>query len=110
MSVWKWSGESRYQGAFPPVLENFCRAFSPGPTDRPWISEDVLSVVTKVGLALVASVSNRVIARKLEREHKKKGGKGKGEDKTLARNPTILVKRPLIFHGSVHLQIDSSSR
>ena len=71
MSVWKWSGESRYPGAFPPVLENFCRAFSPGPTDRPWVSEDVLSVVTKVGLALVASVSNRVIARKLEREHKK---------------------------------------
>ena len=22
------------------VLENFCRAFSPGPTDRPWVSED----------------------------------------------------------------------
>ena len=30
----------RYTGAFPPVLENFCRAFSPGPTDRPWVSED----------------------------------------------------------------------
>ena len=38
--VWKWSGESRYPGAFPPVLENFCHAFSPGPTDRPWVSED----------------------------------------------------------------------
>ena len=25
----------------PVVLENFCRAFSPGPTDRPWVSEDV---------------------------------------------------------------------
>ena len=23
-----------------PVLENFCRAFSPGPTDCPWASED----------------------------------------------------------------------
>ena len=41
MTVWKWSGESRYPGAFPPVLENFRRAFSPGPTDCPWVSEDV---------------------------------------------------------------------
>ena len=40
MTVWKWSGESRYPGAFPPVLEKFCRAFSPGPTDCPWVSED----------------------------------------------------------------------
>ena len=29
LTVWKWCGE------------NFCRAFSPGPTDRPWVSEDV---------------------------------------------------------------------
>ena len=29
LTVWKWSGESRYPGAFPPVLENFGRAFSP---------------------------------------------------------------------------------
>ena len=28
LTVWKWSGESRYPGAFTPVLENFCRAFS----------------------------------------------------------------------------------
>jgi len=40
LTVWKWSGESRYPGAFPPVPENFLRAFSPGPTDRPWVSED----------------------------------------------------------------------
>ena len=40
LTVWKWSGESRYPGAFLPALENFCRAFSPGPTDRPWVSED----------------------------------------------------------------------
>ena len=40
LTVWKWSGESRYPGAFPPVLENFRRAFSPGPTDCPWVSED----------------------------------------------------------------------
>ena len=42
LTVWKWSGESRYPGAFPPVLENLCRAISPGPTDRPWVSEDVV--------------------------------------------------------------------
>ena len=35
LNVWKWSGESRYPGAFPLVLENFLRAFSPGPTNRP---------------------------------------------------------------------------
>ena len=40
LTVWKWSGESRYPGALPPVLENFRRAFSPGPTDCPWVSED----------------------------------------------------------------------
>ena len=42
LTFWKWSGESRYPGAFPPMLENFRRAFSPGPTDRPWVSEDGL--------------------------------------------------------------------
>ena len=36
LTVWKWSGESRYPGALPPMLENFRRAFSPGPTDGPW--------------------------------------------------------------------------
>ena len=41
LTVWKWSGESRYPGAFPPMLVNFRRAFSPGPTDCPWVSEDV---------------------------------------------------------------------
>ena len=41
LTVWKWSGESRYPGALPPVLENFRRAFSPGLTDCPWVSEDV---------------------------------------------------------------------
>ena len=43
LTVWKWSGESRYKRALPPVLENFRRAFSPGPTDCPWVSEDVLA-------------------------------------------------------------------
>ena len=41
LAVWKWSGESRYPGALPPMLENFRRALSPGPTDCPWVSEDV---------------------------------------------------------------------
>jgi len=41
LTVWKLSGESRYPGALLPVLENFRRAFSPGPTDRPWVSEEV---------------------------------------------------------------------
>ena len=40
LTVWKWSGESRYPGALPPVLENLRRAFSPRPTDCPWVSED----------------------------------------------------------------------
>ena len=44
MTVWKWSGESRYPGAFPPVLENFRRAFSPVPTDHPRVSEDDLNL------------------------------------------------------------------
>ena len=40
LTVWKWSCESRYPGALPPVLENFRRVFSPGPTDCPRVSED----------------------------------------------------------------------
>ena len=44
------------------------------------------------------------IARKLEREQKKGGrGRGRGEEETLARKPHDSGKRPLIFHGSVHL-------
>ena len=43
LTSWKWSGESRYQGAFPPVLKMFLRAFSPDPTDRPWVSKDAFS-------------------------------------------------------------------
>ena len=49
----------------------------------------------------MASFSNQVMARKLEREQKKK--EGKGEEETLARKPHVSGKRPLIFHGSVHL-------
>ena len=33
----------RPDGSFQPVLENFCRALSPGPSDRPWVSEDAYS-------------------------------------------------------------------
>ena len=40
LTVWKWSGESWYPGALLPMLVNFCRAFSLGPTDCPWVSED----------------------------------------------------------------------
>ena len=38
----KWSGDSRYPGALLPEAETFRRAFSPGPTDCPWVSEDEL--------------------------------------------------------------------
>ena len=57
LTVWKWFGESRYPGAFPSVLENFCRAFSPGPTDRPWVSEDEQSCILSqiVGCPVILS-------------------------------------------------------
>ena len=65
LTVWKWSGESRYPGALPPVLENFRRAFSPGPTDCPWVSEDVsiqakLSKVWKQRQIVQKSVPRKV--------------------------------------------------
>ena len=47
--------------------------------------------------ACVASVSNRVIARKLEREQKDKkveGGEGGEKRKRLPANPTILENAP----------------
>ena len=60
LTVWKWSGESRYPEAFPPVLENFRRAFSPGPIDCPWVSEDVLIQSDKVLLFTLHSVEDQV--------------------------------------------------
>ena len=68
----------------------------------------VIEVIVRVWLAYVASVSDRVIARTLERKPKKKKngrgrGRGMGEEETLASNPRDSGKRPLIFHGSVHL-------
>ena len=53
----------------------------------------------RVTVACVASVSSRVIARKLEREPKKKNGRGRGKEDTLARKPHDSGKRPLIFLG-----------
>ena len=51
-----------------------------------------------VTLACVASVSNRVIARKLERKQKKVEGGGGGEKrKRLPTNPTILENAPWYF-------------
>ena len=58
---------------------------------------------TGLVLACVASVSNRVIAGKLERKQKKNKDEGGGGEETLARKPHDSGKRPLIFHGSVHL-------
>ena len=31
------------------VFKHFCRAFSPGPTDRPWVSEDEKWVNCELG-------------------------------------------------------------
>ena len=60
---------------------------------------------TQCVVARVAIVSNRVIARKVEWEQKKNGGRGRkrGVEETLARKPHDSGKRPLIFHGSVDL-------
>ena len=40
LNFWKKLSEGRYPRALLPVLENFCPAFSPDPTDCPWVSED----------------------------------------------------------------------
>ena len=45
MNFWKEFGKSRYPGALLPVLENFRPAFSPDPTDCPWVSEDGEAIV-----------------------------------------------------------------
>ena len=46
LNFWKWSGESRYPGALPSLLENFRSAVSPDPTDYPWVSEDGIGQIT----------------------------------------------------------------
>ena len=45
LNFWKEFGKSRYPGALLPVLENFRPAFSPDPTDCPWVSEDGEAIV-----------------------------------------------------------------
>ena len=41
LTIWKWgSGELGYPGALPPMLEDSCCTFSPGPTDSSWVSKD----------------------------------------------------------------------
>ena len=70
LTVWKWSGESRYPGAFPPVLENFRRAFSHSPTDRPWVSEDGIrygSRGNRLGACMnvfIVSIPNEYVKKK----------------------------------------------
>ena len=56
--------------------------------------------------------TSAITPMKVRAEAKKKGvrGRGRGEEKTLALKPHDSGKLPLIFHGSVHLQIDSSSK
>ena len=55
----------------------------------------VIEVIVRVWLACVASVSNRVIARKLEREQRKmEAGGGWEKRKRLPANPTILENAP----------------
>ena len=60
------------------------------------IKEDSLKVwYDYVVLASVTSVSNRVIARKLERKQKKvEGGRGGEKRKRLPAKPTILENTP----------------
>ena len=60
--------------------------------DKKWMSQ-VLNLVACVG-----SISNQVIARKLEWEQKKmEGGRGGEKRKHLPRNPTILESTPWYF-------------
>ena len=54
-------------------------------------------------IACVASVSSRVIVRKLEQEQKTTDGRERGEEEKLARKPQDSGKCPLTFHGSVDL-------
>ena len=60
------------------------------------------SVIPASGAFSGTFFHSRVIARNLEREPKKMEGGGEKEE-TLARKPHDSGKRPLIFHGSVHL-------
>ena len=59
LKFWKWCGESRYPGALPPLLENFRRAFSPEPTDCPWVSEDEARQAVIETIAVVYQLTKR---------------------------------------------------
>ena len=56
--------------------------------------------VLHIYLACVASVSSRVVKAGAKKNGR---GRGRGEEETLAGKPHDSGKRPLIFHGSVHL-------
>ena len=81
---------------------------NPSSTDKHWNSVPEIrnpesrTVLDSFSLACVASVSNRVMARKLEWERKKKGVEGGGEKrKRLLANPTILENAGYLFlHGA----------
>ena len=72
---------------------------APSPTHQNWKRPFA------VALACVASVSHRVIARRLEREQKTKRWKGEGEGKSGNACPQTppFWKTPLEFHGSWQL-------
>ena len=63
------AGKSRYPGAFPPMLENFRRAFSPRPTDYPWVSEDGVEYVSMLLLEIMFSAGqpadNSIICKQI---------------------------------------------
>ena len=53
-AVWKWSGKSRFPGAFSALLVNLRRfislpdLFPLAPANRPWVSEDVIELTQKL--------------------------------------------------------------
>ena len=77
-AVWKWSGKSRFPGAFFALLVNIRRfislpdIFSLAPTNCPWVSEDGLSL-TYTGFSILCAyvavfvVSNTVMLDRLLR-------------------------------------------
>ena len=60
------------QGAFPPVLKNFRRAFSPGPTDCSWVSEDDKESKHRYGFCLASSAGNSGYSDREESEAEKR--------------------------------------
>ena len=60
LTVWKWTGESRYPEAFPPVLENFRRAFSPARLIAPGSPRMVLPRSVYITLRHLCMLKNDV--------------------------------------------------